>query len=65
MPYETINRAILVWRSRMRGDAGMSTAEYAMGTVAAVGFAGALLNVLTSGAVANLLTGIITRALSS
>jgi hypothetical protein len=44
-------------------DAGMSTAEYAVGTLAAVAFAGVLLKVLTSPSVQSALSGIITRAL--
>ena len=45
-------------------DAGMSTAEYAIGTVAACGFAGVLWAVVHSAAVAHLLQGIIERALT-
>ena len=44
-------------------DAGMSTAEYAVGTLAAVAFAGVLFKVVTSPAVQSALTGIIGRAL--
>ncbi len=44
-------------------DAGMSTAEYAVGTVAAVAFAGVLYKVVTTPAVQSALTAIITRAL--
>lgn len=44
-------------------DAGMSTAEYAVGTLAAVAFAGILLKVVTSGNVQAALTAIIDRAL--
>jgi hypothetical protein len=44
-------------------DAGMSTAEYAIGTLAAVAFAGVLLKVLTSGSVQAALSGVIGRAL--
>ena len=46
-----------------RDDNGMSTAEYAVGTVAACGFAGLLLKLLTSPQVLELLTGIVTKAL--
>jgi Protein of unknown function (DUF4244) len=46
-----------------RDDDGMSTAEYAVGTVAACGFAGLLLKLLTSPQVLDLLTGIVTKAL--
>jgi uncharacterized protein DUF4244 len=50
-------------RARLRRDAGMNTAEYAVGTLAAVAFAGLLLKVLTSSHVQAALTGIIDRAL--
>ncbi len=50
-------------RSRLRGDAGMNTAEYAVGTLAAVAFAGLLLKVVTSDRVQAALTAIIQRAL--
>ena len=43
--------------------AGMSTAEYAVGTLAAVALAGVLLKVVTSSTVQTALTGIIARAL--
>jgi hypothetical protein len=45
------------------GDAGMTTAEYAVGTVAACGFGAVLYKLLTSDTVVHLLEGIITRAL--
>ncbi|WP_231495995.1 DUF4244 domain-containing protein [Cellulomonas sp. HZM] len=51
----------------LRGDlaqAGMATAEYAIATLAAAGFAGVLVVVLKSGAVRSLLTGIVKQALS-
>jgi TRAP-type uncharacterized transport system fused permease subunit len=44
-------------------DAGMSTAEYAVGTLAAVAFAGVLLKVVTSTNVLAALTAVIDRAL--
>lgn len=46
-------------------DAGMTTAEYAVGTMAAVAFAVVLLGVVRSEAVTSALTGIITTALSA
>lgn len=46
------------------GDAGMTTAEYAVGTVAACGFGGVLLKLLTSDTVVGLITDLIRRALS-
>lgn len=53
-------------RGRLAGasEAGMATAEYAIATVAAVGFAGLLVVVLRSGEVKGLLTGLIRGALS-
>jgi hypothetical protein len=50
--------------ARLRGESGMSTAEYAVGTLAAVAFAGVLLKVLTSGPVQSALSDLIERALS-
>jgi hypothetical protein len=52
------------WRARAANDKGMNTAEYAVGTIAAVAFAGLLLKVLTSDSVRQALAGIIQRALS-
>ncbi|GAA1628933.1 hypothetical protein GCM10009679_37410 [Saccharothrix algeriensis] len=48
---------------RSAPDAGMNTAEYAVGTLAAVAFAGILLKVLTSDSVQAALAGVIQRAL--
>lgn len=48
-----------------RGDAGMATAEYAMGLVAAVAFAVVLYKVVTSGAVSAELQSIVKRALDA
>jgi Protein of unknown function (DUF4244) len=45
-------------------DAGMTTAEYAIGTLAACGFAALLVTILRSGEVQGLLLGIIRHALS-
>lgn len=52
-------------RSRLPAarDAGMSTAEYAVGTVAAVAFAAVLYKVVRSGAVSSALSAIIEGAL--
>ncbi|MGW4940535.1 DUF4244 domain-containing protein [Actinoplanes sp. NPDC004185] len=47
----------------LRGDDGMNTAEYAVGTLAAVAFAGVLLKVLSSPTVQASLTGVINDAL--
>jgi hypothetical protein len=50
--------------ARRHADAGMATAEYAIATLAACGFAGLLLALLRGSEVRALLVGIITRALS-
>lgn len=55
----------LLSRIRSAADAGMSTAEYAVGTVAAVAFAVVLFKVVRSPAVSSALTGIIDSALHS
>ncbi|HEU0240043.1 MAG TPA: DUF4244 domain-containing protein [Micromonosporaceae bacterium] len=44
-------------------DAGMTTAEYAVGTLAAVAFAGVLLKVVTSPSIQSALSAIISKAL--
>ena len=44
-------------------DAGMTTAEYAVGTLAAAAFAAVLIVIVRSDAVRSALTGIITTAL--
>lgn len=48
---------------RRRGDDGMTTAEYAVGTVAACAFAAVLYKLVTSGTVGHLLGEIIAKAL--
>lgn len=53
----------LIDRVRSTVDAGMSTAEYAVGTVAAVAFAAVLYKVVRSPAVQSALSDIITSAL--
>lgn len=45
-------------------EAGMTTAEYAVGTVAACGFSGVLYKVITSDAVLGLLRDVISKAFS-
>lgn len=53
----------LLRRVRDSADAGMSTAEYAVGTVAAVAFAVVLYKVVRSDAVASALSEIVRSAL--
>ena len=47
-----------------RCEAGMATAEYAIGMVAACGFGGVLVKLLTSDTVVNLLGELIRKALT-
>ena len=49
---------------RRAAEAGMTTAEYAIGTLAACGFAALLVAILRGSAVQGLLMGLITRALA-
>jgi TRAP-type uncharacterized transport system fused permease subunit len=58
-------RCVARWRRVRDGarDAGMSTAEYAVGTLAAVAFAGVLLKVVTSPGIQSALSAIISKAL--
>lgn len=50
-------------RFRARADSGMSTAEYAVGTVAAVAFAVVLYKVVRSDAVSSALSSLVESAL--
>jgi hypothetical protein len=52
-------------RALVRRDDGMTTAEYAVGTVAACGFGGLLLQLLTSDSVLSLLRDVIRNAFSA
>ncbi|CAL9300668.1 hypothetical protein SUDANB25_03256 [Streptomyces sp. SudanB25_2051] len=52
-------------RTGLRRDAGMNTAEYAMGTIAACAFAAVLYKVVTSDAVSSGLRSTIERALDA
>ena len=58
-------RSRLLSRLRVTGEAGMTTAEYAVGTLAACGFAAVLYKVVTSGVVSSALSGLIKRALDA
>ena len=50
-------------RSRLRDDSGMSTVEYAIGTLAAAAFAAVLYAVVTGDSIVTALTGLVQRAL--
>jgi hypothetical protein len=49
---------------RLGSQAGLATAEYAVTTVAACGFAGVLYKVLSSNQVLNMLTQLFSKALT-
>ena len=54
------------WRLLIaRAEAGMSTAEYAVGTVAACAFAAVLFKVVTGGSIVTALGHLITKALAT
>jgi Flp pilus assembly pilin Flp len=50
---------------RLRDDRGMTTAEYAVGTIAACAFAVVLYKVVSSGTVMNALSAVIRAALQA
>jgi hypothetical protein len=52
-------------RDLCRPDDGMTTAEYAVGTVAACAFAAVLLKVVSSQRVLDVLTSVVTHALQT
>ncbi|WP_405854885.1 DUF4244 domain-containing protein [Streptomyces sp. NBC_00090] len=56
------------WRARRqaaRSDAGMTTSEYAVGTIAAAAFAAVLYKIVTSGTVSGALESMIGKALDA
>jgi hypothetical protein len=54
------------WRRlRASAESGMSTAEYAVGTVAACAFAAVLYKVVTGGSIVSALGDLVERALST
>ncbi|HLS48855.1 MAG TPA: DUF4244 domain-containing protein [Actinomycetaceae bacterium] len=63
--YHRIARAVRERLTPLRAapEAGMATAEYAIATLAAAGFAGLLLVILRSAEVREFLLGIVQRAL--
>ena len=60
----TIQRARAVLLARITRDDGAATAEYAIATMAAVGFAGLLVVIMRSDAVRGMLTDLVERALT-
>ena len=51
--------------ARMKKDDGLSTAEYAVGTVAAAGLGGVLIKLLTSDEVRNLIWTVLSNAFTA
>ena len=64
MRKSTIRRGSALRQLRRHRESGMTTAEYAVGTIAACAFAAVLLAILKSGAVKGVVTSVITTALS-
>ena len=63
-------RFTALWRARWRrlrdrAEAGMSTAEYAVGTVAACAFAAVLYRVVTGDSIVSALDALVDRALNT
>ena len=58
------NRIVELLGEHYRDERGMSTVEYALGTVAAAAFGALLYTIVTSDVVEQALTGIFTRALN-
>ena len=65
----TVRRVRTVGRDRLgrfgRSDRGMTTSEYAVGTIAACGFAAVLYKVVTSGPVLSAMQSLIKDALDA
>ena len=60
------NPLVRRWRAVLAtGEAGMSTAEYAVGTVAACAFAAVLYRVVTGGSIVTALTDLVDSALAT
>ncbi len=65
-PGRRSNALVRRWRAvRVTGEAGMSTAEYAVGTVAACAFAAVLYRVVTGGSIVTGLTDLVEAALAT
>lgn len=61
----TLAKLQLRTEALLREDDGMSTVEYALGTVAAAAFGALLYTVVTGGTISDALTDIIQRALNT
>lgn len=65
MPRSTLRTAVVRRLSGLPPDAGMTTAEYAVGTVAACAFAAVLYKVVTGESVVTGLNDLVTAALAT
>lgn len=64
-PVRPFRAALPSWLRRLgREDRGMSTVEYAIGTVAAAAFGALLYTVVTGDSILTALTGLVERALT-
>ena len=59
-----LRRAVVAGARRFGGDRGAATAEYAVATMAAVGFAGLLVVILRGDEVRGILTDLVRNALT-
>lgn len=59
-----MKKRMLALLARAQDDAGTATAEYAIATMAAVGFAGLLVVIMRSDQVRRILTSLVERALT-
>lgn len=62
---ETASRLVCPQRGDADGEEGATTVEYAIGTIAAAGFAGLLILILKSDTVRSALEGLIQEALAT
>jgi hypothetical protein len=63
--WQAMRVRLIALRRRMRTDDGMTTSEYAMGTIAACAFAAVLYKIVTSGTVSGALEAVIGKALDA
>ena len=63
--YRITNRVTARYRAIVSGEEGMTTIEYALGTLAAAALAGILLLVVKSGGIQSAINNLFTQALTS
>jgi hypothetical protein len=64
VPMMIVSKIRQRWWRAVSDEAGMSTVEYAIGTIAAAAFAAVLYKVVTGGAITTALTDLVQQALS-